>query len=336
LLENHPWFTVTALSASPRSAGKPYYETMQGRWKIEGDIPAAVRDIVVLDAADIEAVKPLVDFVFCAVDMKKDEIRALEEAYAKAEIPVISNNSAHRMTADVPMLLPELNPEHALIIPAQKKRLGTQRGFIAVKPNCSIQSYVPALHPLMDFGVEKVVACTYQAISGASKTFADWPEMVDNVIPYIGGDEDKAEQEPLTLWGNIQGDAIVPAKSPVISAQCIRVPVTDGHLAAVSVKFAKKPSAETIIQRWRAFEAEPQALKLPSAPSPFLTYFDEPNRPQTGVDRMIGGGMGISVGRLRDDPIFDYRFVCLSHNTIRGAAGGGVLMAEYLCAKGYI
>ena len=336
LLENHPWFTVTAVAASARSAGKKYSQTIEGRWKVEGEVPASVRDLMVLDASDIDAVKPLVDFVFCAVDMSKAETRALEEAYAKAEIPVVSNNSACRSLPDVPMLLPEINAEHAQAIAAQRGRLGTKRGFITVKPNCSIQSYVPALHPLMDYGVEKVVVSTYQAISGAGKSFADWPEMVDNVIPYIGGEEEKSEQEPLKIWGDIKEGLIVSAQSPVISAQCIRVPVTDGHLATVSVQFAKKPSMEDIIARWRVFEPEPQKMGLPSAPKPFLTYFDEPDRPQTGLDRMAGSGMGVTIGRLREDAIFDYRFVCLSHNTIRGAAGGGVLAAEYLCAKGYI
>lgn len=336
LLENHPWFNITVLAASARSAGRTYAQAVDGRWKMEGEVPASVAQMPVLDAADIPAVAKLVDFVFCAVDMKKDEIKALEEAYAKAEVPLVSNNSAHRGTPDVPMLLPELNASHMAVIADQRKRLGTKRGFISVKPNCSLQSYVPALHPLLDFGVKTVSVCTYQAISGAGKNFTDWPEMLDNVIPFIGGEEEKSEQEPLKIWGEVKDGVIVPATEPVISAQCIRVPVTDGHLAAVSVKFDRKPSKEEMIARWRNYAGEAQKLALPSAPTPFITYFEEDNRPQTGLDRMAGNGMGITIGRLRDDHIFDYRFVCLSHNTIRGAAGGAVLMAELLCANDYI
>jgi aspartate-semialdehyde dehydrogenase len=335
LLANHPWFEVTHLSASAGSAGKTYAKAVEGRWAMTAPLPENVAGMPVYDASDIEAARKNCDFVFCAVSLDKVQTRALEEAYAKAELPVISNNSAHRMTPDVPMLMPEVNPEHAEIIIAQRKRLGTQRGFIAVKPNCSIQTYVPALHPLMDFEPEQVVACTYQAISGAGKTFERWPEMVDNVIPYIGGEEQKSEQEPLKIWGRIEGGEIRMVGSPVITSQCIRVPVTDGHMAATFVKFKNKPSKETILQRWRDYAGEPQKLKLPSAPQPFLQYFEDDSRPQTHIDRDNGNGMAVSIGRLREDPIFDYKFVCLSHNTLRGAAGGGVLAAELLAAKGY-
>lgn len=333
LLADHPWFNVTLLSASENSAGKTYKEAVAGRWAMATPLPEKFADMVVADAADIDAAKDL-DFVFCAISLDKTQTKSLEEAYAKAEIPVVSNNSAHRGTADVPMLIPEVNAEHVEIIASQRKRLGTKRGFIAVKPNCSIQSYVPALHPLADFGIEQVVACTYQAISGAGKTFESWPEMIDNVIPFIGGEEQKSEQEPLKVWGHIQDGEIVPADKPVITSQCIRVPVTDGHLAATFVKFANKPSIETIKERWQNYKGVPQQLDLPSAPKQFLKYFEEDNRPQTRLDRDAEGGMGVTIGRLREDPIYDYKFVCLSHNTLRGAAGGAVLMAELLAAKG--
>ncbi len=336
LLENHPYFEVTALVASARSAGKTYTEAVGERWKLASPMPEAVKNMVVMDAADIAAVKPLVDFVFCAVDMKKDEIRALEEAYAKAEIPVVSNNSANRWTPDVPMVIPEINDAHLAVIEAQRKRLGTKRGFIAVKPNCSIQSYVPALTPLMKYGIKEVVATTYQAISGAGKTFREWPEMLDNVIPYIGGEEEKSEQEPLRIWGHVENGEVVKAASPLITTQCIRVPVTDGHTAAVFVKFENKPTKEQILADWQAFSGKPQALGLPSAPAQFITYFEEDNRPQARLDRDIYGGMGVTVGRLREDTLFDYKFVGLSHNTLRGAAGGAVLIAELLYREGYL
>ena len=337
LLDEHPWFNLKVLAASPRSAGKKYSEAIGNRWSMTVPIPSDVADMTVLDAtADIDKIASQVDFVFCAVDMKKDEIRALEEAYAKAECPVVSNNSAHRHTPDVPMIVPEINPEHAEIIAAQRKRLGTKRGFVAVKSNCSLQSYVPALHPLMKFGVTKVLACTYQAISGAGKTFESWPEMVDNVIPYIGGEDEKSENEPLKLWGHVEDGKIVNAALPVISAQCLRVACSDGHMAAVSVSFKKKPTIEQIKERWANYETEAQRLELPSAPKPFLQYFEDPSRPQTRLDRDFQNGFGVSIGRLREDKLFDYRFVCLSHNTVRGAAGGGILTAELLCRKGYI
>ena len=335
LLAEHPWFNVVLLSASANSAGKTYREAVAGRWAMPSPLPEKFADMIVKDAADIEAAKHL-DFVFCAISLDKAQTKALEEAYARAEIPVVSNNSAHRATPDVPMLIPEVNAGHVDIIASQRKRLGTKRGFIAVKPNCSIQSYVPALTPLLDFGVEQVVACTYQAISGAGKTFDTWPEMVDNVIPFIGGEEQKSEQEPLKVWGRIEGDVIVPTEKPVITTQCIRVPVTDGHMAATFVKFAKKPSVETIKQRWAEFKGVPQQLNLPSAPKQFLNYFEEDNRPQTRLERDLENGMAVSIGRLREDTIYDYKFVCLSHNTLRGAAGGAVLMAELLAAKGYL
>lgn len=336
LLHNHPDFEITCLAASANSAGKTYKEAVSGRWAMKDSIPAAVAGMTVLDASDIKAVGTLVDFVFCAVDMPKAEVLKLEESYARAEIPVVSNNSATRMMDDVPMLLPEINGAHVAVIEAQKKRLGTRRGFIAVKPNCSIQSYVPALEPLMDFGPKEVVVTTYQAISGAGKTFETWPEMVDNVIPYIGGEEEKSEKEPMKVWGSVQEGRIVNAVKPAITAQCIRVAATDGHLAAVFVRFDRKPSKEEILSRWKGFEGEPQKLGLHSAPKPFLTYFEEDNRPQTRLDRDLANGMGISIGRLREDSVYDYKFVCLSHNTVRGAAGGAVLMAEYLKAKGYL
>jgi aspartate-semialdehyde dehydrogenase len=336
LLDGHPWFEVTAISASANSAGKTYEESVQGRWKLAVPIPEAVKQIVVQDASQVEAFASQVDFIFCAVDMKKNEIQALEEAYAKTGTPVVSNNSAHRWTADVPMVIPEINPGHLEVIEAQRKRLGTKTGFIAVKPNCSIQSYVPALHALREFNPTQVVASTYQAISGAGKNFTDWPEMLDNVIPYIGGEEEKSEQEPLRIWGSVQNNEIVKASSPLITTQCIRVPVTDGHLATVFVNFEKKPSKDEILERWLQFKGRPQELELPSAPKQFITYFEEENRPQTKLDRDIERGMGVSTGRLREDSLYDYKFVGLSHNTLRGAAGGAVLIAELLKAEGYI
>lgn len=336
LLENHPWFNVVCLAASPRSAGKSYKEAVGKRWAMSVPMPEKMQDMVILDAAaDIEKIAGSVDFVFCAVDMKKDEIKALEEAYAKAECPVVSNNSANRHTPDVPMVVPEVNPDHIEIINAQKKRLGTKRGFIAVKSNCSIQSYVPALHPLMKYGVKNVLACTYQAISGAGKTFETFPDIVDNVIPYIGGEEEKSEIEPLKVWGKIDGDRIVDAQTPCITTQCLRVPVQDGHTAAVFVSFDKKPSKEEILKAWKEFSGVPQELELPSAPKQFLNYLEDDNRPQPKLDRNLEGGMAVTIGRLREDKLFDYKFVCLSHNTLRGAAGGGVLLAELLAAKGY-
>lgn len=337
LLENHPWFNVTTLAASPRSAGKSYKEAVGDRWAMPKPMPKALEDVIILDAvADMDKITKSVDFVFCAVDMNKEDTKALEDAYAKADCPVISNNSAHRGTEDVPMIVPEINPEHSEIIHAQRRRLGTKRGFIAVKSNCSIQSYVPALHPLADYGVSKVLACTYQAISGAGKTFETWPEMVDNVIPFIGGEEGKSELEPLKVWGTIQGDKIVDATAPSITTQCIRVPTADGHMAAVFVSFDKKPTIDEIKARWADFSGEPQKLNLPSAPKNFLHYFEEENRPQTKLDRDTENGMAISIGRLREDSQYDYKFVCLSHNTIRGAAGGAVLMAELLAAQGFM
>ncbi len=336
LLEDHPYFEVAALAASPRSAGKTYEEAVAGRWAMDTPMPESMKSMVVLDASQVEAVAAQVDFVFCAVDMPKADIRALEEAYAKAECPVISNNSAHRSTPDVPMIVPELNWQHEEIIPAQRKRLGSRHGFIAVKSNCSIQSYVPALYPLDEFGVKDVVVCTYQAISGAGKTFERWPEMVDNLIPYIGGEEEKSEQEPLKVWGKIVGDQIVPATTPHFTAQCLRVPVSNGHFAASFVRFDRKPSKEEIISRWREFSGRPQQLHLPTAPEHFLRYFEEDNFPQAKLHRDLEGGMTVSLGRLREDTQFDYKFVGLSHNTLRGAAGGGVLLAELLCADGYI
>ena len=337
LLHNHPWYTIEVLAASPRSAGKPYIEAVGSKWAMDEEIPDSVKNMTVLDAtADVCKIAKAVDFVFCAVDMKKDEIRALEEAYAKAECPVISNNSANRHTPDVPMIIPEINDDHAQIIPAQRKRLGTKRGFIAVKSNCSLQSYVPALHPLMKFGVTKCLATTYQAISGAGKTFETWPEMIDNVISYIGGEEEKSEIEPLKIWGKIENGEIIEAKEPSITTQCLRVPVSNGHMAAVFVSFRDKPSIEEIKKAWKDFSGEPQRLSLPHAPKQFLHYFEEPDRPQTKSERMLEGGMAVSIGRLREDTQYDYKFVCLSHNTLRGAAGGAVLMAELLTAKGYM
>ena len=337
LLAEHPWFHITALAASPRSTGKTYAVAVSGRWAMQQDIPIAVREMVMLDAsADVETIAGMVDFVFCAVDMKKEEIRALEERYAKAECPVISNNSAFRGASDVPMIVPEINPEHSSAIHAQRKRLGTKRGFVAVKSNCSLQSYVPAIHPLMEYGVQDILACTYQAISGAGKTFDTWPEMADNVIPYIGGEEEKSEQEPMKIWGTLQDGVIVNATAPAVTAQCLRVPVSDGHMAAVFVRFKNKPSLEEIKQKWSSFSGEPQRLALPSAPKQFLHYFEEENRPQTRQDRMLENGMAVSIGRLRHDSQYDIKFVCLSHNTLRGAAGGAVLMAELLAAQGFL
>jgi len=336
LLADHPYFEISALAASPRSAGKTYTEALGGRWKLQTPMPDAVKDMIVIDASHLDEMKEKVDFVFCAVDMKKDEIRALEESYAKAEIPVVSNNSAHRWTPDVPMVIPEINDEHLAVIADQKKRLGTEKGFIAVKPNCSIQSYVPALTPLMKYGIESVVATTYQAISGAGKTFNEWPEMIDNVIPYIGGEEEKSEQEPLKIWGKVENGEIVKANAPLITCQCIRVPVTDGHTAAVFVKFTNKPTKEQILADWAAYSGKPQELELPHAPKQFIHYFEEDNRPQANVDRNLEGGMAISLGRLREDTLFDYKFVGLSHNTLRGAAGGAVEIAELLYREGYL
>ncbi len=336
LLANHPWFNVTALAASSRSAGKSYTEAVGDKWAFETPIPEKYRSMVVLDAeADMDKIAAAVDFVFCAVNMDKAKIRALEETYAKAEVPVVSNNSAHRFTPDVPMVIPEINDNHIEVIAAQKARLGTKRGFIAVKSNCSLQSYVPLLHPLKKFGVKEAAVCTYQAISGAGKTFATMPEILDNIIPYIGGEEEKSEKEPLKIWGEVKDGEIVNATAPAITAQCLRVPVSDGHTAAVFVRFENKPSKEEILQAWADFKGAPQELKLPSAPAQFLKYFEEDNRPQAKLDRMEGNGMSVSVGRLREDSVYDYKFVGLSHNTLRGAAGGAVLLAELLAAKGY-
>ena len=338
LLDGHPWFNVVCLAASSRSAGKTYKEAVGKKWCMDVEIPEAMKDIVVMDATnDIEKITSMVDFVFCAVDMKKDEIKALEEEYAKHECPVVSNNSAHRFTPDVPMVVPELNAHHIEIIKDQRKRLGTERGFIAVKSNCSLQSYVPALFPVNDkFAVKDVLVCTYQAISGAGKTFETWPEMNDNVIPYIGGEEEKSEKEPLRIWGKVEDGVIVPAESPVTTCQCIRVPVLDGHTAAVFVKFRKKPTREQLIEKLKNFTGEPQKLELPSAPKQFIQYLEEDNRPQVKLDVDYENGMGISVGRLREDSVYDWKFIGLSHNTVRGAAGGAVLCAEMLVAKGYI
>ena len=336
LLENHPWFEVVTVAASPRSAGKTYEEAVGGRWKMDTPMPEAVKKLVVMNVNEVEKVASTVDFVFSAVDMSKEEIKAIEEAYAKTETPVVSNNSAHRWTPDVPMVVPEINPEHFEVIEHQKKRLGTTRGFIAVKPNCSIQSYAPVLTAWKEFEPYEVVATTYQAISGAGKTFKDWPEMVGNIIPFISGEEEKSEKEPLRLWGKIEDGVIVPAASPVITCQCIRVPVLNGHTAAVFVKFRKKPTKEELIDRLVNFKGLPQELNLPSAPKQFIHYFEEDNMPQAKLHRNLEGGMAVSVGRLRPDTMFDYKFVCLSHNTLRGAAGGAVEMAELLAAKGYL
>ncbi|MBQ9030726.1 MAG: aspartate-semialdehyde dehydrogenase [Parasporobacterium sp.] len=336
LLENHPWFEVVLVAASERSAGKTYEEAVGGRWKMSNPMPEKVKGLIVQNINNIEENASQVDFCFSAVDMSKEEIRAFEDAYARTETPVVSNNSAHRWTEDVPMVIPEINADHLEVIEYQKKRLGTTRGFVAVKPNCSIQSYTPALHALKEFGPKQVVVCTYQAISGAGKTFKDWPEMVENVIPYIGGEEEKSELEPLKVWGHIENGRIVNAESPVITAQCLRVAVQDGHTAAVFVNFEKKPTKEEILDRWARFSGLPQELQLPSAPKQFIQYFEEDNRPQPVLDRDYERGMGISFGRLREDKIFDYKFVGLSHNTVRGAAGGAILLAELLTAKDYI
>ena len=338
LIDKHPWFELTEVAASSRSAGKTYAEAVAGRWLMSSPLPESAAGLMVKSAEkDIDAIASNVDFVFSAVDMKKDEIQALEEAYAKHECPVVSNNSAHRWTDDVPMVVPEINPQHLDIIPCQRARLGTSRGFIAVKSNCSLQSYVPALHPLKDeFKLSKALVCTYQAISGAGKTFETFPEIVDNVIPYIGGEEEKSEQEPLKLWGTIEGGKILRAFSPSITAQCFRVPCSDGHMAAVFASFDKKPSKDEILDRWASFSGIPQKLQLPSAPKQFIHYFEDADRPQTKLDRNLENGMAVSVGRLREDTQYDYKFVCLSHNTLRGAAGGGVLLAELLCAQGYM
>jgi len=336
LLENHPWFEVTTIAASPRSAGKTYEEAIGERWKMTTPMPEAVKNIVVMNVNEVEKVASEVDFVFSAVDMTKDEIKKIEEEYAKTETPVVSNNSAHRWTPDVPMLIPEINPEHVEVIEAQKKRLGTTRGFVAVKPNCSIQSYAPVLTAWAEFEPVEVVATTYQAISGAGKTFKDWPEMIENIIPYIGGEEEKSEKEPLRIWGKVENGEIVPAASPVITCQCIRVPVLNGHTAAVFVKFNKKPTKEQLIAKIREYSGVPQQLELPSAPKQFIQYLEEDNRPQVNLDVDFEKGMGISVGRIREDSVYDFKFVGLSHNTVRGAAGGAVLCAELLKAQGYI
>lgn len=336
LLNNHPWFEIVSIAASEQSAGKSYDEAVQGRWKMQTEIPDRIKTMTVQNASAVAPFSADVDFVFCAVDMKKDETKKLEELYAQTETPVISCNSANRMVGDVPMVIPEINPEHIQVIAAQKKRLGTQNGFIAVKPNCSIQSYVPPLHALMEYGPNNILACTYQAISGAGKNFAEWPEMVDNVIPFIGGEEEKSEVEPLKIWGTLQNNEIVHSTGQTITTQCIRVPVTDGHLAAVFVSFAKKPGRDEIIHCWNSFKGKPQLLGLPSAPQPFMKYFQEDNRPQTKLDRDFENGMGVTMGRLREDKVYDYKFVCLSHNVLRGAAGGAVLIAELLKAEGYL
>ena len=336
LLAEHPWFEVSAVAASASSAGKQYADAVVERWTLGTEVPASVGRLTVGNASDVKAIAEHCDFVVCAVDMDKAAIAKLEEDYARAETPLVSNNSAHRWTPDVPMMIPEINSDHVKIIEAQRKRLGTKRGFIAVKPNCSIQSYVPAIHPLKAFGPTKIAVCTYQAISGAGKTFESWPDMVDNVIPFIKGEEEKSEKEPLKVWGQIKGNEIATATAPVITAQCIRVPVSDGHMAAVFVSFEKKPSKDRILAAWKEFSGKPQQLKLPSAPTPFLHYFEEEARPQTRLDRDAGHGQAISIGRLRDDAMFDWRFVALSHNTVRGAAGGAVLTAELLKAEGYL
>ncbi len=340
LLENHPWFEPVLVAASPRSAGKTYEEAVGKRWCMPTPMPEKMKNFIVMNAdADVEKIASMVDFVFCAVDMKKDEIKALEERYAKAECPVVSNNSAHRFTPDVPMVVPELNAAHTAVIKSQRKRLGTKRGFIAVKSNCSLQSYVPAIYPLDKAGykVKDVLVCTYQAISGAGKTFETWPEMLDNVIPYIGGEEEKSEQEPLKIWGKVEDGVIKTADSPNFTAQCIRVPVSNGHMGAVFVRFENEaPSKEEILKVWKEYSAEPQEYELPSAPKQFLHYFTEDNLPQTKLQRDLEGGMAVSIGRLREDTQYDYKFVCLSHNTLRGAAGGAVLLAELLCRQGYM
>lgn len=336
LLEKHPWFKPTALLASARSAGKKYKEAVGDKWAMISPIPDYAKEMIVLDAEkDAGSLAGKIDFIFCAVNMNKKEIKALEEKYARLEIPVVSNNSAHRFTDDVPMVIPEVNPEHLNVIPFQRKRLGTKRGFIAVKSNCSLQSYVPLLHPLLPYGIKQVAVCTYQAISGAGKTFSTMPEILDNVIPFIGGEEEKSQEEPLKIWGKVENGKIVRAQIPPITAQCLRVPVTDGHTAAVFVSFEKKPAKEEILKAWKEFKGAPQKLRLPSAPERFLNYFEEENRPQPKLDRNLENGMGVSVGRLREDDVFDYKFIGLSHNTLRGAAGGAVLLAELLAAEAY-
>ena len=337
LMEGHPWFRLTVIAASGRSAGKTYEEAVAGRWAMEAPIPEEAKKLVVMHAGeDAEKVAGMVDFVFCAVDMKKEEIQALEETYARLECPVVSNNSAHRWTEDVPMVVPEINADHIRLIDAQRRRLGTRRGFVAVKSNCSLQSYVPALHPLLKYGMDKALVCTYQAISGAGKTFERWPEMVDNCIPYIGGEEEKSEREPMKLWGKVEDGKLILAQGPAITAQCFRVACSDGHMAAVFMKFqeGRKPTIEQIKADWDGFSGRAQELALPSAPKKFLHYFEETDRPQTKLDRMLENGMAVSIGRLRPDTQYDYKFVCLSHNTLRGAAGGAVLLAELLCAEG--
>ncbi len=336
LLENHPWYEVVTVAASPRSAGKTYEEAVGGRWKMTTPMPEAVKKLVVMNVNEVEKVAAGVDFVFSAVDMSKEEIKAIEEAYAKTETPVVSNNSAHRWTPDVPMVVPEINPEHFKVIEFQKKRLGTKKGFVAVKPNCSIQSYAPVLTAWKEFEPYEVVATTYQAISGAGKTFQDWPEMEGNIIPFIGGEEEKSEQEPLRIWGAIQDGVIVKAQEPKITCQCVRVPVLNGHTAAVFVKFRKQPTKEQLIEKLVNFSGLPQELKLPSAPEQFIQYIEEENRPQVALDVDFERGMGVSVGRLRKDSVYDWKFIGLSHNTVRGAAGGAVLCAELLTAQGYI
>jgi aspartate-semialdehyde dehydrogenase len=336
LLENHPYFEIAVIAASANSVGKTYYEVVKNRWKLDLPMPDSVKNMVIKNIDEVDEISGMVDFVFCAVNMPANEIRDIEERYAKAETPVVSNNSAHRKTSDVPMVIPEINSDHLELIHIQRKRLGTKKGFIVVKPNCSIQSYVPAISALMEFKPTKILASTYQAISGSGKIFSDWPEIIDNVIPYIGGEEEKSEQEPLKIWGHIYNGSVVPASEPIISAQCIRVPVSDGHLATVFVSFEEKPSKETILELWANFQGKPQLLDLPTAPKQFLTYFEENDRPQTKLDRDVEKGMGITLGRLREDSLFDYKFVCLSHNTLRGAAGGAVLTAELLVAEGYL
>ena len=335
LLEHHPYFKIAGLYASARSAGKSYGESVEGRWKMAAPLSAEIAAMPVYDAADIDSIAKTVDMVFCAVNMPKEEIRVYEEALAKAEIPVVSNNSAHRMTPDVPMIIPEVNPGHTDLIPLQRKRLGTTRGFIAAKPNCSIQSYVPLIQPLLEYEPTEIFVTTYQAISGAGKTFKEWPEMLDNIIPFIGGEEEKSEKEPLKIWGKIENGGVTHNSDIKISAQCLRVPCTDGHMAATFIRFAKKPTKEEILAKWKEYKSLPQELALPSAPKQFITYFEEDNRPQTGLDRMTENGMGICAGRLREDPIYDYKFVGLSHNTLRGAAGGAVEVAELLFRLGY-
>ena len=336
LLENHPYFEIVVIAASANSVGKTYYEAVKDRWKLNLPMPESIKNIVIKNIDQVEEISNEVDFVFCAVNMPANEIREIEERYAKAEVPVVSNNSAHRKTADVPMVIPEINADHLELIHKQRQRLGTKKGFIVAKPNCSIQSYVPAISALMEYKPKKILVCTYQAISGSGKIFSDWPEISDNVIPYIGGEEEKSEQEPLKIWGHMDGDKIINASEPIISAQCIRVPVSDGHLAAVFVSFEDKPSKEAILEHWANFKGKPQHLALPNAPEQFLTYFEENDRPQTMLDRDIEKGMGVTLGRLREDSLFDYKFVCLSHNTLRGAAGGAVLTAELLMAEGYL